>query len=291
MDDLCLPLTQSEPFERTCQRLGLPVQRIETDSGTCLIQSRKLPVLGRLSLASRGPVLRDADDDVGFMAELRKAVTGPLVINAPREAPRLGGMRIARGAELAIIDLLEAPAMRQRLHQKWRNQLKKAEQASLRIVDQPLDANKHAWFLGAEQDQQKARGYRTYPATFLLAFAAANKGQARLYTALSGTEPIAAMLVLKHGRMATYQAGVTTPEGRQHCAHNLILWQIMVDLQRKGFERLDLGRADLSPGLTRFKRGAGADIESLPGTYLFHKWLPGQRAERSSTRLELSNAA
>ena len=291
MEDLCLPLTQSEAFERTCRLLELPVQRIETDAGTCLVQSRQIPVLGRLSLASRGPILRRENGRHDLMAALRDAVSGPLVINAPLGASHLGGLRIARGAELAMIDLLGETAMRQRLHQKWRNQLKKAEQGPLRLVDQPLDPKKHAWFFQAEQDQQKARGYNSYPASFLLAFATANKGQARLYTALSGTDPVAGMLVLKHGRMATYQAGVTTPTGRKHCAHNLLLWRIMTDLQRKGFERLDLGRADLSPGLTRFKRGAGAEIEALPGTYLFHKWLPGQRRVRSQMPRDLAKAA
>ena len=291
MDDLCLPLSQSEAFERTCQSLNLPVQRIQTDAGTCLVQSRKIPLLGQFSLASRGPVSLSDTANPALIAMLRKTTGGPLIINAPHGASGLGGYRIARGAELALIDMQDEPAMRQRLHQKWRNQLKKAEQAPIRIVDQPLDARKHAWFLNAEQSQQKARGYRTYPAAFLLAYAAANRGQARLYTALSGTEPIAGMLVLKHGRMATYQAGVTTTAGRRYCAHNLLLWRIMTDLRRKGFERLDLGRADLSPGLSRFKQGAGATIETLPGSFLFHKWLPGQRLNRSDIPQNLSKAA
>ena len=111
----------------------------------------------------------------------------------------------------------------------------------------------------------------------MLAYAAANKGQARLYTAMLDGRAVAARLVLKHGRMATYQAGVTSEEGRQHCAHNLLLWQIMSDLSRKQAAMLDLGRADLSDGLRRFKTGAGARIEHLPGTYLFHAWLPGPK--------------
>ena len=52
---------------------------------------------------------------------------------------------------------------------------------------------------------------------------------------------------------------------------------MMSDLHRRGFEALDLGRADLNPGLTRFKRGSGADIETLAGSFLFHPWFMKQK--------------
>ena len=81
--------------------------------------------------------------------------------------------------------------------------------------------------------------------------------------------------------MATYQAGVTTEVGRRMNAHNLILWTIMTDLQKRRVRQLDLGRADLSDGLTRFKTRAGARIEPLPGTYLSvsRAWRRGDRRE------------
>lgn len=289
MEDLALPLTQSEAFERTCRLLGLPVQRFDSAAGTCLVQSRKLPVLGAFHLASRGPVLREGADDPNWLKSIKSALKGPLIVNAPAGRGQIGGWRILRGAELAIVDLAEEAAMRPALHQKWRNQLKKAEASALRVVDQPLDAQKHAWFFQAEQKQQKSRGYRAYPAAFLQAYAAANKGDARLYTAMLGAQPVAGMLVLKHGRIATYQAGITSDEGRQHCAHNLLLWRIMCDLNRKKICALDLGRADLSDGLRRFKLGTGARVEHLPGTYLFHAWLPGTTRAHRASKPVLSN--
>jgi len=272
MRDLALPLTQSEAFERTCSKLGLTTTRISNRDGTCLIQTRKLPLIGAFHLISRGPVLSDPADFKPFVQQVRRDFKGPLVVNAPADAVRTGGLKLARGAELAITDLIHPSEMRARLHQKWRNQLKKAEATQLVVTDQPLDADRHKWFLDAEAAQQTSQGYKSYPGPFLLAYAAANKGQARLYTASLAGRPIAAMLVLKHGSMATYQAGVTTPEGRAHCAHNLILWQIMCDLQKRRVQRLDLGRADLSPGLRRFKLGSGAGIETLAGSFLFHHW-------------------
>lgn len=286
MSDLALPLTQSEAFERTCSKLGLSTTRISTADGTCLIQTRKLPLVGAFHLISRGPVLSDPAGLRPFLRQVRRDFKGPLVMNSPAEAVQTGGIKLARGAELAITDLIQRSDMRARLHQKWRNQLKKAEASQIVVTDQPLEAIRHKWFLDAEAAQQTSQGYKSYPSHFLLAYSAANKGQARVYTALRQGRPVAAMLVLKHGLMATYQAGVTTPEGRAHCAHNLILWQIMCDLPKRRVQRLDLGRADLSPGLRRFKLGSGATIETLAGSFLFHHWFaPKSEMSRPSEKI------
>ena len=277
MEDLPIPLNQSEAFEKTCLSLGLPVQRLVTPNGSCLVQTRKLPVLGRINLISRGPVARNDRTALALLEDARAATRGPLFVNANADSPKLGGIRLMRGAELALVHLTEPNAMRARMHQKWRNQLRKAEGSDLTILNQPLSAERHRWFLEAEAEQQRTRRYASYPAGFLLAYAAANRGGARVFTAQLQGQPIAAMLMLRHGVMATYQAGVTTPEGRQFCAHNILLWRMMCDLQKGGGTILDLGRADLSPGLRRFKLGSGADTQHLAGTY----WMPSWRAKRT----------
>lgn len=288
MPDFILPLTQSVEFERTCQSLGLAVKRLETPEATCLVQSRKLPVIGAFHLVSRGPVAIRPEAASRLLKDVRRDFSGPLVVNASFEAEKPAGTQIAKGAELALIDLTDPDTMRARLHQKWRNQLKKAERAPLTVVDQPLDARRHQWFFEAEAAQQESRKYRSYPGHFLLAFARANKGQARLYTALESGDPVAAMLVLKHGRMVTYQAGVTTDAGRRHCAHNLLLWTIMCDFHRRGVVQVDLGRADLNAGLRRFKLGSGAKLTPLGGTHLAHSWFTPRR---KSQQLRVSTGA
>lgn len=279
MTDLIAPLTQSEEFERTCIMLGLSVERFSTAGASCLLQSRKLPLIGSFHLVSRGPVANDPEDARALLRDVRRRTKGPLVVNASKDDPDRAGIRIAKGASLAMTDLMSPEDMRSRLNQKWRNQLKKAEASRLKVEDQPLSAQRHDWFLKAEANQQKSRGYRAYPGGFLLAFSAANQAKARLYSANLDGQPVAGMLVLMHGRMATYQAGVTTDSGRSSCAHNLLLWQIMCDLQSRGFSCLDLGRADLSPGLRRFKLGSGARIENLAGTYLSHHWFQSHRSD------------
>lgn len=272
MTKLLTPLTQSEAFEATCKRVGVSVRRIDAHGGTCLVQSRRLPLIGMFHLISRGPVAPTPNQARAVLSEARHQMRGLLVVNAPARIPKSGGLKLASGAELALIDVSTPEVMRGRLHQKWRNQLRKSERCDLTVTDQPLNAAQHEWFLSAEAQQQTARGYRSYPAGFLLAYAQVNKGQARLYTAHQDGQPVAGMLVLTHGQMATYQAGVTTPMGRKACAHNLLLWQVMCDLHQRGIDQLDLGRADLSGGLRRFKLGAGARVETLPGSFLVHSW-------------------
>jgi len=276
MADLALPLMQSHAFQRTCEQLGLAVTRVDVPGGTCLVQSRRLPLIGSFHLASRGPVLEDQRSMPGAIHAIRSQFRGAMVINAPSHSGSVGGMKIAAGAELAMIDLISPSEMRVRLGQKWRNQLKKAERSGLKIKDAPLDATQHKWFLEAEAAQQKSRGYKSFPTGFLLAFAAINPGKARMFTATLDNQPIAAMLVLQHGAMATYQAGVTTETGRRTCAHNLLLWTIMNDLYARGIQSLDLGRADLSPGLRRFKLGSGASIEHLAGSFFSHHLFIGK---------------
>lgn len=276
MDALPIPLTQSEAFEKTCRVLGVEVMRFSTAAGTCLVQSRRLPLIGRINLVSRGPVARDKSRVADLLSEVQNSVRGPLFVNAASAAKVEGGVKLVEGAELAMVSLSSTQAMKSRLHQKWRNQLRKAERSDLKVICQPLNAADHKWFLDAEMEQQRARRYRSYPTQFLLAYAAANKGDAQVYSAFKDGEPVAAMLMLRHGPMATYQAGVTTAAGRAHCAHNLLLWNMMCGLHKEGGTILDLGRTDLSPGLRRFKLGTGAMTEQLAGTY----WMPFWAARR-----------
>lgn len=93
--------------------------------------------------------------------------------------------------------------------------------------------------------------------------------------------------MLRHGRMATWQIGHVTPEGRKSCAMNLALWAAIVWLAEAGHACLDLGllNSDDAPGLAHFKLGTGARVQGLGGTWLhygalapFARRLPGRLA-------------
>lgn len=206
----------------------------------------------------------------------------PLIISPDGPDPslrRLGAVPLMTPATLAEINL--RPSVEQRrvtLHQKWRNRLKHAEFSNLRVARTPLPDDPDHWVLSADQTQQQQRKYRNWPIALTLAYTRTNPGQAVIFTAFDGRDPVAAMLFLRHGATATYHIGHTTPRGRKTCAHNLLLWQASNWLARQGHHRLDLGLINTNdtPGLARFKLGSGATLRQLGGTWLW--WPPLGRA-------------
>ncbi|SMX36684.1 GNAT family N-acetyltransferase [Maliponia aquimaris] len=275
---LALPLPQSEEFARTFEALGRPLRRYRRTCGDdprlwWQVQSRRLKALGRIDLVSRGPVAAEPADLDDWSNEWRRWHDGrPLVLNAdgmPAGALRRAGFwPLMTPASLALLPLGDDAAMRAALRQKWRNRLNRAEAGPLTVTERAL-TDGH-WILGAEAAQTRQRRYRGLPVDFAAAFAATNPGQARVFEARLGDAPIAAALILKHGRMATWQIGVTSDEGRRHHAMNLLLWRAMSQLADAGHDCLDLGilNSQDAPGLTHFKLGTGARTHRLGGTWL-----------------------
>lgn len=87
--------------------------------------------------------------------------------------------------------------------------------------------------------------------------------------ALSDGETVAAVVLIRHGKAATYYASWTTAVGRVHQAHNLLLWRGIAELQKTGTAWLDLGGIDTetTPGISRFKLSLGGVPFTLSGTY------------------------
>jgi hypothetical protein len=284
MDDLPLPLPQSPEFARAAALLNVSVRRRQQESagrltGIWQIQSRGFYRLGEVDLLSRGPVWRS---DVAAQGWLRRIPglqgTRPLILNAdtllPPHALRATGFwPLVSPATIAMLRLKEPGQMRAAFHQKWRNRLNRAEAAGLQLDWQDLHADEDHWLLRAEAAQQRCKGYRGWPMTFVHAFAAANPGQARLLTARYKSRPVAAALFLCHGQMATYQIGHSLPEGRQMNAMNLVLWEAMRALAARGHSLLDLGtlNSEDSAGLAHFKLGTGAEAQRQGGTWLYHR--------------------
>ena len=82
---------------------------------------------------------------------------------------------------------------------------------------------------------------------------------------------IAQILILTHGRCATYQVGWSSDIGRKYCAHHLLLWQARDVLKQYGITTLDLGGINdtdqNAKGLSDFKRGTGGRAITLAGHY------------------------
>ncbi len=242
----------------------------------CLVRG---PGRLRLSWFGRGPVWLPGTDEARrrqAAACLPALLPGLSLILPEDETTRaaLAGARLRAmggGRRMAEMDLTPPEAERLAAqHGKWRNRLRRAERAGLRVRQRPLDWARDEGLLARELAQRRARRYTALPPAFTRLWAERDPTASRLFVALEAGRPVAFMLVLLHAPVATYHIGWSGPEGRRVSAHHLLLWEAARWLSERGFIRFDLGDAcpETAPGLARFKRGSGARLRQLAPTYL-----------------------
>lgn len=282
--DAPLPLQQSPGFVRALTALGRDAAIIALhDVGQVLVVTRHLPLVGPVRFTSRGPVFRAGTSLRDRVDALRGA--GLHLVNAgtPGDGPalrRAGWVAMLTPATVAMLDLCDDPdAQLAACQPKWRAAARQGARAGLRIRAAPFDPRRDGWLLTADLAQQRAKGFRALPHALTLAYASANPGQTLMLAARAGGGsggPVAAMLFLRHGPVATYQVGWSGAIGRTLCAHHAMLLDAARRLAAAGVRTLDLGTLDTAtnPGLARFKLGSGAVAQPLGGTWAR---LPGWR--------------
>ncbi|MEQ8824451.1 MAG: GNAT family N-acetyltransferase [Filomicrobium sp.] len=153
---------------------------------------------------------------------------------------------------------------------KWRNSLSKAERSPLSVeVDWELAS--HAAFLRHYEADRKEKNYSGVSLAFLeclMGFQSA-RNEALIVNAQLDGKTVAAILVFLHGKAATYQVGWTLPDGRQHSAHHLLLWEAIRQLKQRGIADFDLGgiNDESAAGVKKFKMGLGGEVVKLVGLY------------------------
>ncbi|UUX51918.1 GNAT family N-acetyltransferase [Nisaea acidiphila] len=288
-----LPLEQCSAYGAAMARASgyrpMPVvfMRGPDRVAAALLLEWRFPGGFRMAKLTRGPVFLAAVSDVerGAVFRLIKRrypvaklnlffLTPELPAGAESDA-QMGavGMRpMVTGYSTVWLDLRpDLDALRAGLHVKWRNQLTAAEGAKLRVRSgyggAPME-----WLLSRHDQHRKRRKFRAPAGAFVAALADSgrDKRAVQVFTAYSGSEPIAAILTVRHGKAATYYVGWTGLEGREEHAHNLLLWAAIEKLKGLGVEWLDLGGVDglHMPGVSRFKLGLGGKLVTLAGTYL-----------------------
>lgn len=268
--DTPAPLQQSPQFARALDAVSTPY--LQLPDGTLVLRRR----FGPLPVSM---IIRPAVTSAAGLGALARAVpmTGPRILSPerPLSLQEIGALPLISPATIATLDLTpDRDALMTGMHQKWRNRLRHGQAQKLRITRQNMPDDPGHWVLQADLVQQAARGYRSWPVALTLAYARANPGQAKLFTAHWGKEPVAAMLILRHGTAATYHIGHTRASGRLMSASNVLLWSVMLWAKAKGVQRLELGTIDTEDarGLARFKLGTGAKPQTLGGTWLW--WPP-----------------
>lgn len=275
-------LQQSDAFERAMKSLERPLIRLA--DGTLVLQRKFGPL--PVHMISR-PAEMSPDDLRSTLRGLKSK--GPVILapTSPMALHKIGALPLVSPITLARLDLRpDTDVLMANLHQKWRNRLKHAQRQNLRITRQNMPDDPNHWMLQADSLQQTRRRYRSWPIDLTLAFGRENRGQAKLFTAFWGREPVAGMLILRHGDHATYHIGHARASGRVTSAHTLLMWSAMAWCKAKGITQLELGTFDTEEGqgLARFKLGSGAQVHRLGGTWVW--WPPFSRALGPIARLD-----
>lgn len=191
-----------------------------------------------------------------------------------QQALKKGGFR-KKTAEFSTIVLdirPTAPMIRSKLKQKWRNSLNKAEKKGLSLVVDTKGTSLASFVEYYEKDKNE-KGYPGRCATFIkreFGTALLFKESAILW-AYHNNSPIAAILVILHGKTATYRISFSSSDGRRTNAHNYLLWQAILWLKgnHPTITSLDLGGTEpiLAQGLSKFKHGLGGQSIELAGMY------------------------
>lgn len=287
LPDSPAPMQQHPAYGRTCRHLGLETRNLTLEGAnevlaTAQVLLRQWPLLGTFALLSRGPVWSPtlghgarAAALIALKGHLSQQYAGLIMTADPWDGTdplaRSGLLKLMTPFHIACLDLtLDSNQRRARQAGKWRNRLRHGEESGLMVASSPLPPRPDHWLLKAEDAQSRAKGYRRLPTNFAATWAQVNRNGTQLFTATRNGKRVAAMMFLLHGSRASYHIGWAGPEGRQCSAHNLVLWHASNWLAERGFGSIDLGTLDTetSPGLARFKLGAGATPVAIGSTWL-----------------------
>ncbi|MEM8731378.1 MAG: GNAT family N-acetyltransferase [Pseudomonadota bacterium] len=250
------PLLQSEAFFRALIAAGQNPSRLA--DGT-LVTTRQFA--GGLRLCQIPRADMDTPDLPKLIADAGLG-RHPFLLTPDRPCThlkRIGAVRLSRSPQ--VMEMPLDHGREARLDTIWRRRLAHARSQDLQIATTNLPMDPGHWIFGDPRGTSR----RHLPASVLtLAYAAANPGDAKLFTAYLGQTRIAAVLLLLHEDAATWHLTRTTPHGRVRGAEHLLMWTALGWLSDHGTKRLDLGAlTGPAPETTGFRLGMGAQIRPL----------------------------
>lgn len=252
------------------------------------VTARSFAMVANFALVTNGPTwigeVSPSEKQAAYRALKRSSpFSWPKLLaftpNEERDASVAKLNRVMTGEATVLLDLTkDEAALRSGLDQNWRNRLNKAEKSPLVMQKSGIKPAQYRWLLDAEAKQRTRRGYRGMPLEMTEHWQSAkaeaaggdrNAGLA-VFRADLGKDAAAGMMFLIHGKRATYHVGWTSEEGRNNAAHNLILWNAMLDLKSRGVTALDLGGVNTQSGagIARFKIETGGRVVQRAGVYV-----------------------
>jgi lipid II:glycine glycyltransferase (peptidoglycan interpeptide bridge formation enzyme) len=157
------------------------------------------------------------------------------------------------------------------MHHKHRYNVGLAERKGI-TVEESNNIDAFLKLLTATAEREGFRAHNPfYYQKLLNAFSGNGALHTRLFTASHGGEPVAAAMMMEHGRTAHYLHGASDREHRALMAPHLLHWTMMKQYKQRGFQWYDFWGIDSRrwPGVTRFKLGWGAKLVEYPGSFDF----------------------
>ena len=260
----------------------------ETDVAIAQYLNRRVLGLIKISRLSRGPLFFNTATEAQIAAVLNKVTkehswTRFQILSISPEISigskfACAGMtaRLRRvstvGTQSSILHLGQTlHNLRKNLDPKWRNQLKVSEQSEAKII-YSTEHKDFLWFESTYHSLQLEKKFRGIPTDLFRSiwrefFSTDN---AHLFIGLRDEAFIAAVLVITHGKSATYLAGWNSPDGRKLNVNNLLLWEASSQLKQWGFTGFDLGGVDekQTPTISKFKIGMGGQTYKTIGEFI-----------------------
>ena len=285
------PLQQDWAYGACMKTLGVGVLRalVEQDGTPVALAQfiirRFVGGMANMALCSLGPVWLQplsGTDKARVYKTLKRTMPLKnlrLIAVTPQEAqgPELGlsrWRRVMTGHSTVLLDItLGLDDLRAQLDGRWRYSLARAEESALTIHRVGTNAGQYRWLLDAEMQQREQRGLHGLPLHFFDLYVPSRQQPAKTILTVRadvGRDRVAGMMFLIHGEAATYQVGWSGDVGREHNAHNLILWRAIEELRERGVRQLDLGGVNTtrSAGIARFKMGTGGQVLTCAGTFI-----------------------
>lgn len=238
-----------------------------------------------LNRINRGPLFLEArlngDEIVGVYKAIRRhwgrVWTAPLLIAPALPAEDNSAVLLRRAGYLlrhrlswqsGRIDLTaDRDSLWSSLASTFRNRVRNADKAGaqLRIAS---DDDTFEWMLARHSANMAEKGFSAVDATMLRALRAAAPEDVLVFQLVHGGEPVAGMSVVRFGTHAEYHVGWFGPEGRRLNAGNFLMWNVMLEMKRRGATTFDVGGLKPGDGYTRFKRTMNPAEYELAGEWM-----------------------
>ena len=229
--DAFRPLQQSSVYAGAVARLGARVRRVDLGCGDALVLQR-----GRLQSVLRGPVWQPGVAEGDRRRALRRLARWPgvTVVTPEEEVRGLGLIPLITPMHHAVLDLgLE---LRKGMGRNWRNHLRQAERAGIRVRRGDLGTLEQ--LIDAEAGMRDARRYHALPARFLRAL---HGSDLRVWEWRLDGSMHAAMVFIRHGGSASNHMARVSEAARRFSVHHLMLTRAAESLASEGVSWLDLG--------------------------------------------------